>query len=259
MEANQDRQEFKFLLPAEQSEAFRNFIAERIPVDRGAEGGYPVLSTYYDTADRHSYWQKMWGVANRRRVRARVYGAANGQIPPAAFIEIKHKQDANGVKRRASLPLEELEELAQGRIPYSLKEPERSSADRNLVEELKDLIIGEGARPVVQVRYDRMAYDYGNDGTIRITFDSDLLCRFSLKPLTADDRDFSLQIMSEKMTVIEVKTIGPVPIWLREVTGKFHLSAQSVSKYCNALERFDPSVARLPLSQKNPTPLLRIL
>jgi VTC domain len=105
MDITQDRREFKFLLPAVEGVQLQNFIAEQIPVDRGAEQGYPILSEYYDTLDRNSYWQKKWGAGNRRRVRARVYGRPDGLIPPAAFIEIKHKLGGDGVKRRAALPL----------------------------------------------------------------------------------------------------------------------------------------------------------
>lgn len=247
MDATQDRREFKFLLPAEEGETFREFIATQIPVDRGAEGGYPVISEYFDTPDRHSYWQKVWGVGNRRRVRARVYGRADGDIPPAAFIEIKHKSDDVGVKRRASLPIESLPELSEGRIPADLLRPERSRADRHVVQELRDLIVDGGARPVVQVRYDRMAYDSGREGTIRVTFDTGLRCRFDLKKLIPDDRDFPLPVVDREIAVVEVKTIGPVPIWLRKAAGQFQLQSQSMSKYCNSLERFDPAVARQPV------------
>lgn len=247
MDATQDRREFKFLLPAEEGETFREFIATQIPVDRGAEGGYPVISEYFDTPDRHSYWQKVWGAGNRRRVRARVYGRADGDISPAAFIEIKHKSDDVGVKRRASLPIESLPELSAGNIPADLLRPERSRADRHVVQELRDLIVEGGARPVVQVRYDRMAYDSGREGTIRVTFDTGLRCRFDLKKLIADDRDFPLPVVDREVAVVEVKTIGPVPIWLRKAAGQFQLQSQSMSKYCNSLERFDPAVARQPL------------
>ncbi len=120
MDATQDRREFKFLLSAAEGERFRDHVSGRIPADRGAEDGYPVISEYYDTGDRHSYWQKVWGAGNRRRVRARVYGRPSGLIPPAAFIEIKHKLDDDGVKRRASLPINSLQELSAGRIPETL-------------------------------------------------------------------------------------------------------------------------------------------
>jgi hypothetical protein len=52
---------------------------------------------------------------------------------------------------------------------------------------------------------------------------------------------------------VEVKTIGPVPIWLRNATGEFNLQARSMSKYCQSLERFDPAVARYPV---NPVEIL---
>jgi len=247
MDATQDRREFKFVLPAEEGERFRDFISGEIPVDRGAENGYPVISEYYDTSDRHSYWQKMWGSCNRRRVRARVYGRADALVPPAAFIEIKHKQDSDGVKRRAALPLDSLRELAGGTIPASLLEANRSRADRHVVAELQDLVVREGARPVVQVRYDRMAYDSGPAGTIRVTFDTGLCCRFDLKPLVPDDRDFPLPVMDSESSIIEVKTIGPVPIWLRDATARFRLQVRGMSKYCLALERYDPAITRDPL------------
>ena len=247
MDATQDRREFKFLLSVGDGERFREFVSGIIPVDRGAETGYPVLSEYYDTPDRHSYWQKIWGAGNRRRVRARVYGRPDTLVPPAAFIEIKHKLDSDGVKRRAALPILALRELSAGQIPGSLLEAQRSKADRHVVEELNDLVVRGGARPVVQVRYDRMAYDSGPEGTIRVTFDTGLRCRFDLKPLIPDDPDFPLAVVNREVAVVEVKTIGAVPTWLREATGKFRLQAQSMSKYCMALERYDSAVTRTPL------------
>lgn len=250
VDATQDRREFKYLLPAAEAEAFRAFIGTRMPLDRGAEGGYPVISEYFDTGDRHSYWQKIWGSKNRRRVRSRVYGRPDGAIPPAAFIEVKHKSYEVGVKRRVAVPLAELPELSVGRIPPSLLDPTRSRSDRQVLWELQDLIIREGARPVVQVRYDRMAYDSGRTGTLRVTFDTGLRCRFDLKTLKPDDRDFPLPVVEEDIAVVEIKTIGPVPVWLREAAGTFQLHSRSMSKYCNALERFDPAVAANPANAR---------
>ena len=244
MDATQDRREFKFLLSADQGEAFRGYVASMMPVDRGAEGGYPVISEYYDTADRHSYWQKIFGAGNRRRVRARVYGRPDGEIPAAAFIEIKHKSDEVGVKRRAAVALPSLSELAAGKVPSELLDKQRSLSDRHVAHELEDLVVLEGA----QVRYDRMAYDAGRDGTIRVTFDTGLRCRFDLRPLVAGDEDFPLSVVGDEVAVVEIKTIGAVPVWLREATGRFCLKVRSMSKYCCALERFDPKVARVPLT-----------
>jgi hypothetical protein len=132
-------------------------------------------------------------------------------------------------------------------IPQDLLRPDRPRADQLLVEELRDLILSEGARPVVQVRYDRMAYDSGKDGTIRVTFDTGLRCRFDLRELVPDDRNFPLPVVDREIAVVEVKTIGPVPIWLRDAAGEFKLHARSMSKYCQSLERYDAAVSRCPI------------
>ena len=101
------------------------------------------------------------------------------------------------------------------------------------MQELRSLIIDDEARPVVQVRYDRRAYDAGDESTIRVTFDTHLRCRFDLKPLLPDDQDFLLPVVDREVAVVEVKTIGPVPIWLRGAAGKFGLKRMSMSKYCH--------------------------
>jgi hypothetical protein len=254
LQANQNRREFKFLLPPAEAAGFRDFIAGHIPVDSVAAQGYPVVSEYYDTPDRHSYWQKIWGARNRRRIRARVYGRTDGSIPPAAFIEVKHKYYTLGVKRRLAVGIDELPMLASGIIPPSLLDPGRPRADQQVLAEIRELVVNEGIRPVLQLRYDRMAYDSGRDGTLRVTFDRSLRCRFQLKPLVADDPDFPLPVLENDAEVVEIKTIGPVPIWLREVVGRFHLAACSMSKYCRALERYDPAVERHPASRLDSAP-----
>jgi hypothetical protein len=53
-------------------------------------------------------------------------------------------------------------------------------------------------------------------------------------------------VVKHEIAVVEVKTIGSVPIWLRKAAGEFQLQAQSMSKYCQSLERFDPAVAKNP-------------
>ncbi|RYD81830.1 MAG: polyphosphate polymerase domain-containing protein [Verrucomicrobiaceae bacterium] len=251
MDANQNRIEFKFVLPPHLGEVVRQRVGEVMQADRGAEDGYPVLSEYYDTSDRSSYWQKQFDVPNRRRVRSRVYGRRDGAIPASAFIEVKHKLDGVTVKRRVPVNLEELEQLTEGIIP--VRHEVASPADGRVLAEIAGLVNDQGSRPVVQIRYHRFAYDSGPEGTIRITFDSDPRCRFRRIPLTPDDPDFELPLLEPGSSIMEVKTIGPVPYWFRNLIGEFNLVPRGFSKYTAALELYEFK-SRPPIVLARPEP-----
>ncbi len=237
MEANQNRREFKFLLKPGMESVLRPQVAAHLEVDTHANGGYPVISEYFDTPGRASYWQKQFGVANRRRVRGRVYGRQDGSIPPSAFIEVKHKLDGTTVKRRVSVDLDELESFSDGTLPDQTADG--AGANRRVIAEIDELVNQGKTRPVVQIRYHRYAYDSGPEGTIRITFDSDLRCRFRMLPLVPDDPDFELPLVEPGAAIMEVKTIGPVPYWFRRLVGEHSLVPQGFSKYAVALEKYE--------------------
>ena len=238
MDANQNRREFKFVLPPSLAGQLRARVAEMMVADRGAEDGYPVLSEYFDTPERTTYWQKQLGVPNRRRVRSRVYGRSDGAIPASAFIEVKHKLDGVTVKRRVPVELDELGYLSSGRLPAH-KGGNPTATDQRVMAEINDLVNARGSRPVVQIRYHRYAFDSGPEGTIRITFDVDPRCRFRLVPLTPDDPDFELPLLEPGSEIMEVKTIGPVPYWFRNLIGEYNLVPRGFSKYAAALEMYE--------------------
>jgi hypothetical protein len=251
MDASQNRREFKFVLPAHLGEVIRQRVGEVMEADRGAEDGYPILSEYYDTSERTSYWQKQFGVANRRRVRSRVYGRRDGGIPASAFIEVKHKLDGVTVKRRVPVNLDELEQLTEGIIP--VRDESISPTDERVLAEIASLLHDLGSRPVVQIRYHRFAYDSGPEGTIRITFDNEPRCRFRRVPLTPDDPDFELPLLAPGESIMEVKTIGPVPYWFRNLIGEFNLVPRGFSKYTAALELYEFK-SRPPIVAARPEP-----
>ena len=237
MDANQNRREFKFVLPSHLGTEIRERVGQVMQADRGAEDGYPILSEYFDTSERTSYWQKQLGVANRRRVRTRVYGRSDGTIPPSAFIEVKHKLDGVTVKRRVSVGLEDLSLLSQGELPAL--ETSTCPNERRVLAEINDLVNNRESRPVVQIRYHRYAFDSGPEGTIRITFDVDPRCRFRLLPLLPDDPDFEHPLLAPGESLMEVKTIGPVPYWFRNLIGEYQLVPRGFSKYAASLELYE--------------------
>jgi hypothetical protein len=236
MEASENRREFKFILRPGQVSFIREKVAKYLAADVHARDGYPVLSEYFDSSELTTYWQKQLGSPTRRRLRGRLYGCNDGTIPPAAYIEIKHKLDGTTVKRRVRCKVNDLTIFSRGEIPNDLNLLTRM--DHRIIAEIGDLIVTHGYRPVVQIRYHRYAYDSGVDGTIRITFDLDLRCRLNLKPMRPNCDDFDLPLIEPGAAIMEVKTIGSVPYWFRSLIGDGNLTPRSFSKYARSIELY---------------------
>ncbi len=221
-------------------------LSDRLVVDSLAseDGCYPIVTEYFETPDRECYWEKNRRLASRRKIRVRIYGNDGGKIPPTGFIEIKHKHFGVGAKRRLFLPVEEAIEFAKGNYNV-LHETKRdwSRSQRMIITELFDLVERRKFEPAIQLRYDRKAL-MTPDGQLRITFDTKLMCRSELLELEPDDQRFEHYIIPENQSILEVKSIGPVPFWFREYGGEKSLVRRSFSKFCTALTVCDPVLHR---------------
>ena len=234
----------KFVITAEQRDALMPDIMPRLKADENAMEGayYPIVSLYYDTADRACYWEKEQSYPSRRKLRVRVYGSLDGKLPPTCFIEVKHKCDGRGVKRRVRLPLEDCLRVAAGEKvdqPFSIP-------DQRSVEEIHRLVHERGFKPTMVMRYDRMAYaDRDPASDLRVTFDTGIGYRMDDLNPVPDDRRFTLHLLPDGYSVMEVKVTGAVPFWLTKKIGEHHCILQGHSKYSNALEDGDDVLHRM--------------
>ena len=239
-----DRFEIKFVITGTQRASLMPYLLPRLRADENAGEGafYPIVSLYYDNAERDCYWEKAQGQGSRRKLRVRVYGSLDGALPPTCFAEIKHKCDGRNVKRRARMPLEAALAVADGReVDIPLKE-----ADRRIVDEVHGLVRDRGFRPCCCMRYDRQAFaDRDPESDLRITFDTGIAYRMdNLMPIP-DDRRFSNFLLPDGFSVLEVKVTGSVPYWLTTMLGEHGCILQSHSKYSNSLEDGDPVLHRM--------------
>ena len=244
-----DRFEMKFEITPAQRAALMSELGPHLRPDENAGAGarYPVVSLYYDNAERDCYWEKARGLASRRKLRVRVYGSRDGVVPASAFIEIKHKCEGRGVKRRVQLPLAQALRVCGGAQPEGmmLGEPER-----RIVAETHDLVHRSGFRPVMLMRYDRSAFagvELGSD--LRVTFDEGIRVRLDNLTPEPDDRRFATgdEMRGAGGIVMEVKVTGCIPYWLSRTISAAGCLMQSHSKYSDALEERDP-VLRAMLS-----------
>lgn len=241
-----DRTEFKFLIPLAIRDEVIQEVEKHTGYDKEAGGNiqYPIISQYYDNDFRDCYWEKQRGQKSRRKLRIRVYGSDHGEMPPTTFIEVKHKCDGRGVKRRLRLPMEDALDLADGKVAKMLADGGGLSRyERMVVDEILSLVRVREFRFLCTMRYDRQAFVGGDDAPdLRVTFDTAIACRFEELDLQADDQRFEHHLLPDDQCIMEVKTCSVIPSWLRNLIGSKALVQRSFSKFCTALENHDPIV-----------------
>ena len=239
-----DRFEMKFVITREQRTSLMPHLLPHLRADENAGEGafYPIVSLYYDNLDRDCYWEKVRGMPSRRKLRVRVYGSLDGALPPTSFVEVKHKCEGRGVKRRLRVPLEVALRVAGGeQIDLPLR-----PVDQQLVQEVHDLVHKRAFLPCCCMRYDRQAFaDKNPDSDLRITFDTGIAYRMDNLIPVPDDRRFERYLLPDGYSVMEVKVTGSVPYWLSVMIAEHGCILQGHSKYSNALEDGDPVLHRM--------------
>lgn len=244
-----DRFEMKFRVSAAQRAFLTTQFAPQLRPDENAGDGarYPVVSLYFDNEDRDCYWENARGLPSRRKLRVRVYGSRDGKVPATTFIEIKHKCDGRGVKRRVQLPTEQALRIGEGLWPESAH---LSEMDARVIREVHDLVFRRRFQPVLVMRYDRTAYAAADpESDLRVTFDTGVRARFDHLTPEPDDRRFAMggDPIENAAAVMEVKVTGCIPYWLSRTIATAGCRLESHSKYSSALEQHDP-VLRAMLS-----------
>lgn len=254
-----DRTEFKFLIPLELRDEVIAEVEKHTGYDEEAGGSsqYPIISQYYDNAMRDCYWEKQRGQKSRRKLRIRVYGSGEGDMPATTFIEVKHKCDGRGVKRRLRLPMEDALNLAEGKTTDLVSHGgELSRYERMVVAEILSLVRDREFKFLCTMRYDRQAFVGGDDAPdLRVTFDTGIACRFEQLDLQANDKRFEHYLLPDDRCIMEVKTCSVIPAWLRNLIGNKKLVRRGFSKFCTALENHDP-VTREACYGPNAVPFL---
>ncbi|MFC4065472.1 polyphosphate polymerase domain-containing protein [Actinoplanes subglobosus] len=230
-----NRYEIKYLVPSDQIPQLREEITARMDADsHGADGGYGVWSTYYDTRDLRFYWEKIEGLKFRRKLRVRHYGDRfNVGEKTTVHIEIKQRVNRVTQKRRIALPYHLARDLCDHRQLI-----EHDPSQKAFVEEVLELVSLLDLRPTMMTGYQREAF-VGRDADtgLRVTFDHRIRGR---------DRDFDFAadaenrlIVPARLSVVEFKANERVPYWLTDLAARMNMSIVRVSKYCQGVEAYD--------------------
>ena len=239
------RFEHKFLIDdARRAELLARFADQLRPDTAGsADGRYPVVSLYCDTPDRRCHWEAWRGVPSRRKLRVRIYGTRDGIIPPATFVEVKHRDGRAGAKRRVRLPLADACALVGG-ADVTSPDP----ADERILAEIRRMVAEDGYAPACVIRYDRCAYrfcDAHGAEQLRVTFDQGVRARFDRLRPVVDDDGCDLAVLPRDQAVMEVKGSTSVPYELAAYLGAAGLHPRPFSKYSASIGLLTETPARL--------------
>jgi len=239
------RFEHKVLIDdARRAELLARFADRLRPDTAGsADGRYPVVSLYCDTPDRRCHWEAWRGVPSRRKLRVRVYGTRDGVIPPATFVEVKHRDGREGAKRRVRLPLAEACALVGG-ADVTRPDP----ADARVLAEIRQLVAEDGYAPACVIRYDRVAYRFCDEHgaeQLRLTFDQGIRARDDRLTPAVEDEGGDLRILPRDVAVMEIKGSTSVPYELAAYLGAAGLHPRPFSKYSTCIGLLAETPGRL--------------
>lgn len=204
------RQEIKFLLDRDQRARLERAMRGHVVPD--AYGPSTVCNVYYDTPTLLLARRSADHPAYKEKLRTRSYGVSDGTEP--VFVELKKKYDGVVYKRRATLPPADADALLSGR---------REGATQ--IERELAFAAGryEGLAPRAFVAYDREAFFAPDDHEFRMTFDRRVRARW--ERLSLCDGDDGDALLDEDVSILEVKCLEGMPLWLVR-----HLSAEGIRK-----------------------------
>lgn len=212
------RREMKFLLDERQYNEVLEAVGDFMTEDEF--GLHTIMNIYLDNRNNDLIRSSLGKPIYKEKVRLRCYGnQANDNSE--AFLEIKKKYRGLTYKRRLERPYKELfDYITDG------SEPETRG---QVFEELDYMIKRMSLKPKIVICYDRRAF-YGNtDREFRMTMDGNI--RFRRNDLDLRDGDGGKRLMTQPFRVMEVKSVGAIPLELVRVLSRLKIYHGSFSKY----------------------------
>lgn len=212
------RREMKFLLDEERYEKIRQAVSEFMTEDEF--GLHTIMNIYLDNRNNDLIRSSLGKPIYKEKVRLRCYGT-KAEDDSEAFLEIKKKYRGLTYKRRFEGKYKELHDY----ITDGIKPETRGQ----VFEELDYLIGRMSLKPKIVICYDREAF-YGNDDReFRVTFDGAI--RYRRNDLDLRSGDSGAYLMTQPFRVMEVKSVGAIPMQLVRVLSEMKVYHGSFSKY----------------------------
>ena len=219
------RYEKKYIVSDAQKAAFLAEIADRIEPDK--YGRSTVSNIYFDTPNYRLIRASIEKPVFKEKLRLRAYGTPEDDTN--VFVELKKKYHSVVYKRRINLKYAvAYDYLINGVRPPKVK-------NKQVFSEI-DYFINyyEGLRPAAAIFYDREAYYCSENKELRFTFDSNI--RYRHENFDLRNGSEGTHILDEGLSIMEIKCLGSMPLWVTAALSKHKIFPASYSKYGRSYE-----------------------
>lgn len=219
------RHELKFLLSMIEYEQLKRLLGALLVKDENTKpgGDYYIRSLYFDTPENKDYYDKLIGVAQRKKIRLRIYDIAADEVK----LELKNKENNYSIKETAAISREDAMLLIGGDSSVL------AGYDNDIAKKAYFNMISYGYMPKVIVDYEREAYLLPVEN-VRLTFDKGVRA-FKGNGLFEENNAF-VGVLAPEYVILEVKYDKYLPPYVKNVLSSINMQRMSISKYCLARE-----------------------
>lgn len=216
------RYEKKYIVSSSQrEELIQKMLRYMVPDEYGQS---TICNIYFDTPDFRVIRSSIEKPVFKEKLRLRSYGVP--EPDSNVFVELKKKYKGVVYKRRIHMSYRDATE-------YLLHNVRPDGVNTQVLSEIDYFLsVYPGIRPAVSLFYDRVAYYGKTDRELRITFDSHI--RFRNKQLDLLLGSDGYPILDADKSIMEIKCIGSMPMWLTKELDRLAVFPASYSKYGTA-------------------------
>lgn len=190
------------------------------------------INIYFDTEDFQLIRSSVEKPKYKEKIRLRSYSIPKSD--DKVFLELKKKFDGIVHKRRIALNYDEI---------LDLNNIQTYMSKTQIGKELKWTLDFYYPVPKMYIGYHRFSLK-GVEEDIRITFDTNLYYR--IDNLNFIEGKFGEKILQKNQLIMEIKTLGGMPLWLAHALNQYNILPSSFSKYGTAYKHFVLTLALLP-------------
>ena len=218
------RIEKKYIITQEQYERIKELLLLYTVEDK--YGKSKICNLYFDSDDYCLIRNSITKPVYKDKVRLRSYNTPTGSSN--VYLEIKKKYKKVVGKRRIEMKLNDFYRYLEDKDSIKI-ENEQIKREIDYYFEFYKL------KPKMYISYDREAYYETGNKDFRVTFDSNITAR--RKKLDLAKGSFGEKILDEDKYIMEIKTLGVIPMWLVKIISDYKLQPGGFSKYGVAYEK----------------------